>query len=98
MKLFELMSLGDENVLGRVISDARSNVTKLSKNSDKDIQSAAKSLLAALDAIDANVNVLQTDGYSLLNYLRQAANPNVGKRTLQAISDALGSYDDSDGE
>lgn len=98
MKLFELMSLGDNNVLGRVLHNARSNVTKFLKNSDKETQAAARNLLASLDAIEANANILQTDGYSLLNYLQQAANPKVGKRTLQAVSDALGSYDDSDGE
>ncbi len=98
MKLFELMSLGDNNGLGRVLHDARSNVTKFLKTSDKETQTVARNLIASIDAIESNANILHTDGYSLLNYLQQIANPKVGKRTLQNVCDALGSYNDSDGE
>jgi len=98
MKLFELMSLGDDNVLGRVLHDARSNISKFLRNSDKETQTVARSLIASLDSIETNANITQTDGYTLLNYLQQLANPKVGIRTMKHICDALGSYDDSDGE
>ena len=98
MKLFELMALGDDNMLGRLLYDGRKNMEKFVKDKDKEVSSAAKNLIAAIDSLEVNTNVLQTDGYSMMNYLQQIANPKVGKRTLLHVSDALGSYDDGEGE
>lgn len=95
MKLMELMSLGDDNQLGGVLHAARTNLNKLKNGPYK---KHVIMLLATLDNIDTNPNILQTDGYSLLNYLQQIANPKVGERTLAHVCDVLGSYDDSDGD
>jgi hypothetical protein len=98
MKLFELMSVGDDNVLGRALNRARKTLTKLKKNSDKELCSLACGLVQTLDALEANPNILQTDGYSLMQYLMMLDNPKVGIQTLQLVSDALGSYDDDSGD
>ncbi len=98
MKLYEIMSVGDDNVLGRAFSDARKTLKKLKDKSDKEICELACGLLSILDNLEANANLLQTDGYSLMNYLKQLGNSNIGKNTLRLISDTLGSYSDSDGE
>lgn len=96
--LMELMGLGDNNSLGKSIDDARKNLNKLKKHSNKDIRKTAITALSCLDNIETNTNVLQTDGYSLLNYLQQLANPNISQSTLLGICDAIGTYDDSEDE
>lgn len=94
----ELMSLGDDNSLGKSLDDALKNLNKLKKHSNKEVKKAAIAALSCLDNIETNTNVLQTDGYSLLNYLQQLANPNISQNTLLGICDAIGTYDDSEDE
>lgn len=98
MKLCELVSIGDDNVIGRLLSDARKNLTKLKNNKDSDVCALANGLISSIDSLEANPNILQTDGYSLQNYLTMLNNPKIGKRTLRLVSDALGSYSDDTGE
>lgn len=98
MKLYELMSLGDDNVIGRLIRDAHKNLSTLKGSSDKEICSLACNLISALNALEANANILQTDGYSVQNYLMMLDNPKIGIRTLRLVNDALGSYSDDSGE
>jgi hypothetical protein len=98
MKLCELVSIGDDNVIGRLLSDARKNLTKLKDNKDREVCSLANGLISSIDSFEANPNILQTDGYSLQNYLTMLNNPSIGKRTLRQVSDALGSYSDDTGE
>lgn len=94
MKLCELMSLGDDNVIGRLLYNARTNLTKLKGSTDKEVCSLACKLISILNGLEANPNILQTDGYSLQNYLMMLDKPKIEKRTLNLVSDALGSYDD----
>lgn len=96
MLLYELMSLGDDNVLGRLIDDAQKTLKKLQNNSDKEVCSLACGLLATLNRLEANPNILQVDGYTLMNFLKMLSNTNVDKRTLRMVSDGLGSYSDDD--
>jgi len=94
MLLHELMSLGDDNVLGRLINDAKKALKKLQGNSDKEVCSLACRLLDTLAALEVNANLLQVDGYTLMNFLRMLGKDKVDKRTLRMVSDGLGSYDD----
>ncbi len=96
--LLELTSLGDDNILGRVLNDAMKSLKKLKGNKDKEICSLACGLIDTLKSLEANPNILQTDGYSLMQYLQQLSQPKLGKNSLRALSDALGSYGDDDGE
>jgi hypothetical protein len=96
--LLEITGVGDENVLGRVLSDAVKALKKLKGNSDKEICSLACGLIDTLKSLEANPNILQTDGYSLMQYLQQLSQPNLGKNSLRSISDALSSYSDDTGE
>lgn len=98
MKLCELMSLGDDNVIGRLLSDARKNLTKIKRSRDREVCSLANGLISSIDSFEVNPNILQTDGYSLQNYLTMLNNPKIGIKTLRQVSDALGSYSDDTGE
>ena len=92
MLLHEIMGLGDDNVLGKLFNDAKNTLNKLKSN--KETCSLVCGLLDTLSGLEANPNILQTDGHSLTRFLQMLAKPNVDKKTLQTVSDALGSYDD----
>lgn len=94
MLLQEIMGLGDDNIIGRLIDDAKSTLTLLTKQSNKEVQSLSKGLLTTLQHIEVNPNILQVDGYSLTNFLQMLAKPKIDIKTLRMVSDALGSYED----
>lgn len=96
MKLNEIMSLGGDNSLGKLVADAKINIKKHAKNAT--LKKTCDSILDALNVIEQSPNVLQTDGYSLMQYLQQLTNPTIDIQTMSAISDALASYDDSEGD
>lgn len=92
MKLCELMVLGDDNAVGGLISDATAALKKLKKTANETEHSIIQELISTISNLNHDPNILQTDGYSLVQYLRMLTKPNVDKRTLQMVSDALDSY------
>lgn len=93
MKLMEIMSLGDDNVLGKLFDTAIKNI-KAVKQNDKNKKDIGL-LLNAVNKINNNPNLLQTDGYSLIQYIKMLNKPNLDDRTIKTVCDALCSYDDS---
>lgn len=94
--LVELMSTGDDNVIGGIIDTARKNLTKLSKE-QKALTDICKNLLDVLDGIEQTPSLLYVDSYSSTNYLQRLCNPKVDINTLKTVYDALQSFDgDSD--
>ena len=94
MKLFEITSLGDDNSLGFLLNNATTQLKKIQKSTNKETRSVVTGLLTTLEKFNANPNILQTDGYSLLNYLKMLDNPKITIQTLRLVGDALGSYED----
>jgi uncharacterized phage infection (PIP) family protein YhgE len=95
MLLHEIMGLGDENVLGRLINDATNTLKTLQKQSNKEIRSLASGLLNTLDNLESNPNIIRVDQYSLTQLLQMIATPTIDIRTLRMVSDAFGSYNDN---
>lgn len=98
MLLTEIISLGDDNVLGRLINDSNINLHKLTRSQNKETKKLANSLLGVLNSLEQDPTVTREDGYSLLNYLRMLTKTDIDNHTLRAVSDALGSYDNESGE
>lgn len=94
MLLQEIMGLGDDNIIGRLVNDAKNTLTLLTKQSNKEVKSLSKGLLTTLQHIEVNPNILQVDGYSLTNLLQLLTKPKVDIKTLRMVSDALNSYED----
>lgn len=98
MILKELMSLGDDNSLGRVIHDAKQNLQRLRKSSNKELKSLIDSLSDTLYNIQQDPMVVIDDGFTLMNYISQLTNPKITIRTVRSVNDALSSYENSSGE
>jgi hypothetical protein len=94
MKLCELMSTGDDNGLGRVIDNAMKSLNRLKSKSDNEIRELAASLIQILENLEANPNIMQADGHSLIRYITMLSKPSVGKNTLRLVADSLRSYCD----
>lgn len=93
MKLYELMSVGDDNAIGRQIDDAKQALTKYPSKSE-----AVRGLLNILNNIDDNPNIVTDDGYSLSTYLQMLSKPTLDDQTIQMVYDALSSFEDSGSE
>ena len=93
MKLNELMSVGDDNVVGRLIHDATLNLKKYHPKNNVVVD-----LLKILDNIDDNPNIVTDDGFSLNNYLTMLTKPVLDDQTLNLVYDALSSFQDSGSE
>lgn len=89
--LIELMSAGDDNAIGGIVTRAKENLEKLSKN--KSLSSICKQLLTVLDDVERTPTMIYGDGFSLVHYIQQLSNPKIDLRTLKHICDALQSYD-----
>lgn len=92
MKLYELMSVGDENAIGKLIDDAKQSLATC-PNTD-----AVRGLLIILNNIDNNPNIVTDDGYSLTTYLQLLTKPMLDNETINMVYDALGSFEDSGSE
>lgn len=94
MKLFEIIGLGDDNVLGKLMNDATLSLKKIQQGSNKEQRLLATGLLSSICAFEANPNILQTDGHSLTKFLQMISKDGVDTKTLRLVSDAFGSYSD----
>ncbi|PPD55718.1 MAG: hypothetical protein CTY12_00230 [Methylotenera sp.] len=92
MKLCELMSVGDDNVVGRMIDDAKLALSKCPKTD------AVRGLLVVLNNITNNPHIVTDDGYSLTTYLQLLTKPTLDNETINMVYDALGSFEDSGSE
>lgn len=93
MKLCELMSVGDDNAIGKLIDDAKQILAKYPLKSE-----AIGGLLNILNNIDENPNIVTDDGYSLSMYLQMLTKPTLDNQTINMVYDALGSFEDSGSE
>lgn len=88
------MVLGDDNAVGGLIVDATKSLKKLKQSATPQDKTLITDLIQTISSLGRNPNILQTDGYSLVQYLRMLTKHDIDSRTLRMVSDALSSYDD----
>lgn len=95
MLLNELMGLGDENIIGRLMDNASKTLKQLQTQSNKEINLLAKNILDIITQLEGNPNIVLVDNYTLIRFLQMLDKPKVDIKTLRIVSDALGSYNDN---
>lgn len=88
--LNEFTSIGDDNVIGGLLFQARQNLNSLKKQQPKQ-RSCIDCILLGLDKIEQDPMLSYIDGYSTVNYLQQLINPRITPPELNALADVLGS-------
>ncbi len=95
--LNELTSIGDDNVIGGLLSNAKSNLQTLKKTYPSE-KSIIDGILTGLNRIEQDPTISYIDGYSTINYLQQLNNPKISISSLREIGDALSTGEDPSGE
>lgn len=95
--LNEIISTGDDNVLGGLLHNAKQNLNNLSKINPS-LQQTIKDVISSFDVIEQDPSASLYDGFSLTQYLRQLCDPTITKNKLELIRDALCSYGNDGGE
>ena len=95
--LTEIISTGDDNVLGGLLHNAKLNLNKLAKL-NPDLKSVVDDILSSFNTIEQDTTASLYDGFSVTQYLRQLCEPTISKDTLALIRDSLGSYSNDGGE
>ena len=92
----DIVTSGDDNVLGRLLHDAKNNLNKI--KGSPEMKDVIKDILGSFKMIEQNPGTTYNDGYSVIQYLQMVVNPKVEFKVLQMVRDALSSYGDNNGE
>jgi hypothetical protein len=95
--LTELISTGDDNVLGGLLHNAKINLAKLEKTNPA-FKSIINDIKSVFNVIEQDPTASLYDGFSLNQYLQQLCEPTITKNKLMFIRDSIGSYCNSSGE
>lgn len=95
--LTEIVSTGDDNVLGGLLHNAKINLSKVEKTSPA-LKPIIKDILSSFNVIEQDPTASLYDGFSTTQFLQQLCDPTITKNKLLLIRDSIGSYCNSNGE
>lgn len=95
MLICEIISVGDDNVLGKLLFDAKLNLKKIKNKENED---AIKRLMNSFEGINLDPGTSYNDGHTLFSYLRLLGQNTITTNKLKSIADTLGSYCNDSGD